>query len=77
MRSGLWSRRLSRWRTRKSLPTDQAALRAAPVTARGVFHGRGLAGRAGERRWQADGFRRDEQGEHHGVHDGPTTLQPR
>src|ERR1700729_1991762 len=39
MRSGLWSRRLSRWRTRKSLPTDQAALRAASATARDVSPG--------------------------------------
>src|SRR6202044_2580442 len=39
MRSGLWSRRLSRWRTRKSLPTDQAALRAASATARDVSLG--------------------------------------
>jgi hypothetical protein len=39
MRCGLWSRRLSRWRTRKSLPTDQAALRAASVTARDVSPG--------------------------------------
>ena len=39
MRSGLWSRRLSRWRTRKSLPTDQAALRAASATARDVSSG--------------------------------------
>lgn len=53
MRCGLWSRRLSRWRTRKSLPTDQAALRAASATARDVSRGRGLAGRAGERRCQA------------------------
>lgn len=39
MRCGLWSRRLSRWRTRKSLPTDQAALRAASATARDVSPG--------------------------------------
>ncbi|MFZ0757242.1 MAG: hypothetical protein WAN00_26045, partial [Trebonia sp.] len=51
MRCGLWSRRLSRWRTRKSLPTDQAALRAASATARDVSPGfrlgkRGVAARA-------------------------------
>jgi hypothetical protein len=39
MRSGLWPRRLSRWRTRKSLPTDGAALRAASATARDVSRG--------------------------------------
>ena len=36
MRGGLWPRRLSRWRTRKSLPTDGAAFRAASATARDV-----------------------------------------
>ena len=46
MRSGLWSRRLSRWRTRKSLPTDQAALRAASATARDVSPGFRPGGRA-------------------------------
>jgi hypothetical protein len=39
MRSGLWPRRLSRWRTRKSLPTDGAAFRAASATARDVSRG--------------------------------------
>jgi len=39
MRSGLWPRRLSRWRTRKSLPTDGAAFRAASATARDVSLG--------------------------------------
>jgi hypothetical protein len=46
MRSGLWSRRLSRWRTRKSLPTDQAAVRAASATARDVARGLRPGGRA-------------------------------
>jgi len=45
MRSGLWPRRLPRWRTRKSLPTDQAALRAASATARDVSRGSRPGGR--------------------------------
>ena len=46
MRCGLWPRRLSRWRTRKSLPTDGAALRAASATARDVSPGFRPGGRA-------------------------------
>jgi hypothetical protein len=45
MRSGLWPRRLSRWRTRKSLPTDGAAFRAASATARDVSLGLRPGGR--------------------------------
>jgi hypothetical protein len=73
MRSGLWPRRLSRWRTRKSLPTAGAAFRAASATARDVsrgFHPGGrvvAARRGGGRRRQATGRRRDEQTGHHGV----------
>jgi hypothetical protein len=68
MRSGLWPRRLSRWRTRKSLPTDGAGLRATSATARDVSRafvlasacrgGAGGARRGSGRRYQAAGRRR-------------------
>ncbi|HZZ55322.1 MAG TPA: hypothetical protein VFE26_13680, partial [Trebonia sp.] len=54
MRSGRWRRRLSRWRTRKSLPTDGAAFRAASATARDVSRAFVLASAPWRRDCRAD-----------------------